>query len=190
MDDLPRLLARLFTEPPWYYLSWPAAGMIAGTLLGVVSPRTAAQLSIVPRTQGGVVGILTAPFIHLNLAHFAANLPPFLVMGALVLRRGQSVFPEIAASIALGQGVLLWLFGRRAAHAGMSGVVFGFFGYLVALAWLTQTAADLLVAGGVLVFYGGMLAGVAPARNGTSWEGHLFGILAGLGVAWFQFGAR
>jgi membrane associated rhomboid family serine protease len=186
MDDIPRLLARLFTEPPWYYLSWPAAGMIVGTLVGVLSPKAAAQLSIVPRTQGGVVGILAAPFIHLNFAHLAANLPPFLVMGALVLRRGPSAFPEVAISIALGQGVLLWLFGRRAAHAGMSGVVFGFFGYLVALAWLTQTATDLLVAGGVLVFYGGMLAGVAPARNGTSWEGHLFGIVAGLAAAWMQ----
>jgi len=187
MDDIPRLLARLFTEPPWYYLSWPAAAMIVGTLVGVLSPGAAAQLAIVPRTQGGVIGILTAPFIHLNFAHLAANLPPFLVMGALVLRKGQSAFPEIATSIALGQGVLLWLFGRRAAHAGMSGVVFGFFAYLVALAWLTKIGSDLLVAGGVLVFYGGMLVGVAPARNGTSWEGHLFGIIAGVGASWLQY---
>ena len=43
------------------------------------------------------------------------------------------------------------------------------------------------MAGGVLLFYGGMLAGLAPARNGTSWEGHLFGLIAGLGTAWFQF---
>ena len=32
------------------------------------------------------------------------------------------------------------------------------------------------------------IAGVAPARNGTSWEGHLFGFIAGLGTAWFRYG--
>jgi membrane associated rhomboid family serine protease len=47
-------------------------------------------------------------------------------------------------------------------------------------------APDLLVAGGVMGFYGSMLAGVAPARAGTSWEGHLFGLLAGLGRAWLE----
>jgi membrane associated rhomboid family serine protease len=131
--------------------------------------------------------LLSAPFVHVNLAHFTANLLPFLVLGALVLRRGAANFPKVALAIALGQGVLLWLFGRKAAHVGMSGVIFGFFGYLVTLAWFTRATPDLLAAGGVLVFYGGMLAGLAPARDGTSWEGHLFGLLAGLGVAWIQF---
>jgi membrane associated rhomboid family serine protease len=68
----------------------------------------------------------------------------------------------------------------------MSGVIFSFFGYLIMLAWLTRTTPDLLVAGGVLIFYGGMLAGLKPARNGTSWEGHLFGLLIGLAVAWIR----
>jgi membrane associated rhomboid family serine protease len=68
----------------------------------------------------------------------------------------------------------------------MSGVIFGFLGYLLAAAWFTRTMPDLLVAGGVMVFYGSMLAGIAPARAGTSWEGHLFGLLAGLGRAWLE----
>ena len=46
---------------------------------------------------------------------------------------------------------------------------------------------DLVVAAAVLLFYGGMLVGLAPARNGTSWEGHLFGLFAGLGTAWLQY---
>jgi len=106
-----------------------------------------------------------------------------------VLRRGEPQFPAVALAIALGQGVLLWLLGRRAAHVGMSGVVFGFLGYLLAAAWFTRAGTDLLVAACVLLFYGGMLAGVAPARDGTSWDGHLFGLLAGLGVAWLRYRA-
>jgi membrane associated rhomboid family serine protease len=186
MDEVLSFLIRPFTEPPSYYLSWPAAAMIVGTVIGIASRTAATQLAVVPRTAGGLVGILTAPFIHWNLSHLAANVPPFLVLGALVLRRGESQFPEVALTIMLGQGLLLWLFGRKAAHAGMSGVIFGFLGYLLAFAWFTRTPVDLLVAGVVLVFYGSMLAGLAPARNGTSWEGHLFGIIAGLGIAWIQ----
>ena len=187
MDDVLGFLARLFIQPPWYFLSWPAVAMLVGTLLGLLSRKTAAQLAIVPRTSAGLVGLITAPFVHANLAHLAANLPPFLVLGALVLRQGESHFLAVTLAIALGQGALLWLCGRKAAHVGMSGVIFGYFGWLLALAWFTRATPDLLAAGGVLLVYGGMLAGLAPARKEVSWEGHLFGLLAGLGTAWVQF---
>jgi membrane associated rhomboid family serine protease len=161
--------------------------MIGGTIIGMVSPKDAQQLAIVPREGRGLVGLITAPFIHANLAHFAANLLPFLVLGALMLRRGESQFLKVVPAIALAQGALLWVFGRKAAHVGMSGVIFGFFGWLIALAWFTRATPDLMVAAGVLIVYGGMLAGIAPARKGVSWEGHLFGLLAGVGTAWVQF---
>jgi len=184
MDRLIEFFHRLYFERPWCDLAWPAAAMVAGTLVGLVAGKSAARLGVVPRQWSGLPGILTAPFVHANVAHLAANLPPFLVLGALILRRDEPHFPVVAAAIAVLQGGLLWLFGRNAAHVGMSGVIFGFFAYLLAAAWLTRSTADLLVAGGVLLFYGGMLAGLKPARDGTSWEGHLFGLLAGLACAW------
>lgn len=173
MDQVLGFIERLFTEPPAYFLSWPAAAMVMGTLLGIIAPGAAAQLAIVPRTGGGLLGILTAPFVHANLAHLAANLPAFLVLGTLVLRHGQAPFVQTSVEIALGQGALVWLFGRRAAHLGMSGVIFGYFGYLIAAASFTRAPDDLLVAGGVLVVYGGILAGIAqpetaPRGRGTS----------------------
>lgn len=105
-----------------------------------------------------------------------------------MLRRDESGFLKTALIIAAVQGVLLWCLGRKAAHVGMSGVIFGFFGYLVALAWFTRATPDLLVAAGVLIYYGGMLAGVAPARDGSSWDGHLLGLIAGITTAWFLHG--
>src|SRR4051794_7237135 len=104
MADFSDLLARAFTRPPWYYLSWPAVAMVVGTLLGMVSTRGAARLALVPRTINGLIGIVTAPFVHGNIAHLAANLPPFLVLGALLLQRDSSAFLGIAGKIALGQG--------------------------------------------------------------------------------------
>jgi Rhomboid family. len=179
---------RLFMAKPWAFLAWPATTMVAGTLLHLLLGQRASRLAIVPRTLGGLVGIAAAPFVHSNASHLAANLPPFVVLGALVLRHSQRLFPATALSIALGSGVLLWLLGRSAAHMGMSGVVFGFFGYLVARAYFTRNVTDVLIAGGVLVFYGSMLAGIKPARNGTSWESHIFGLVAGIATAWVELG--
>ena len=184
MDQVFDFLRRLYTQQPWCQLSWPAVAMVAGTCVGVLSKTLTSRLAVVPRSAGGLVGLITAPFVHANVAHLAANLPAFVVLGALVLRRHPERFVETVVAIALGEGILLWLLGRKAAHVGMSGVIFGFLGYLLAVAWRTQTAPDLLVGGGVLLFYGGMLAGLKPVRDGTSWEGHLFGLLAGIGVAY------
>jgi membrane associated rhomboid family serine protease len=186
MDCALPFLHRLYFETPWCYLSWPAMVMVAGTIFTAVSARSAARLGVVPRQASGLLGILTAPFVHANVAHLAANLPPFLVLGALVLRRNEGQFVEVTVTIVLAQGALLWLFGRNASHVGMSGVIFGFLGYLLAVARFTRTTDDLAVAGGVMLVYGGLLAGVKPARGGTSWEGHLFGLLAGLARAWLD----
>ncbi|HLP02361.1 MAG TPA: rhomboid family intramembrane serine protease [Opitutaceae bacterium] len=188
MHEVLTFLTRLYTQQPWIYLSWPAAAMVLGTFLVTVWPAAAQRLGIVPRTGSGTVGVVASPFLHANAAHLLANLPPFVGLGYLVLRRDEAHFPEIAGTIALATDLLVWLAARKAAHVGMSGVIFGFLGYLVAVAWFTRTTPDLLVGGGVLLFYGGMLAGVAPVRGSTSWESHLFGLLAGLARAWWDLG--
>jgi membrane associated rhomboid family serine protease len=176
---------RVFAERPWALLAWPAVAMIVGTLARWVLPASSQRLAIVPRTSGGLLGIVTAPFLHANVAHLAANLPPFVVLGALVLHRGSHRFVETAVIVVVGGGVLTWLFARRGAHLGASGVVFGFFGYLIGLAAFTATTANLVVAGLVLLVYGGILAGLRPARGETSWEAHVFGLLVGLAKAWW-----
>jgi membrane associated rhomboid family serine protease len=189
MDNALAFVGSLFTDAPYIYLSWPAVLMIVGWLVAAASKSAAQSLAIVPRTGAGLVGIVTAPFVHANFAHLAANFLPFLVLGFLVLQRRPAAFVETAALITVVQGVLVWLCARKAAHVGMSGVIFGFFGYLLTAAWYTRATPDLLAAAGVLVFYGGMLAGVAPARGATSWEGHLFGLLTGIATAWFEYAA-
>lgn len=188
MDEILTFLTRLYTQTPWLYLSWPAAAMVLGTFVVTVWPAAPQRCGILPRSSAGLVGIVASPFLHANAAHLLANLPPFVGLGYLVLRRDEANFPEVAGTILLATGLLVWLAARNAAHVGMSGVIFGFLGYLVAVAWFTRTTPDLLVGGGVLLFYGGMLAGVAPARGSTSWESHLFGLLAGIARAWWELG--
>ena len=119
MEDIATHLARYFTQSPWYYLSWPAVAMVVGALIGMVSKQDAEQLAVVPRTSRGLVGLVTAPFVHASFAHLMANLPPFLVLGVLVLNRVDGRFPLVALAIMLASGLLLWAFGR----GGISGTL-------------------------------------------------------------------
>jgi len=177
-------IVRVLGARPWAWLTWPALAMIAGTLLRAVLGKRSQALAVVPRTAGGLVGIATSPFLHCNLGHLVANLPPFIVLGILMLRLGEATYVRASVAIVITGGLLLWLLGRNAAHMGASGVVFGFFGYLVAFAFFHGGALNVLIAFAVLVAYGSMLAGIKPARAGTSWESHLFGLLSGIGTAW------
>ena len=175
----------LFVHRPWALLVWPVVAMVAGLLGAWLLGPASRNLAIVPRTASGLLGVATAPFLHANLAHLAANLPPFVVLGALVLRRGGDRFVETGVIVALGSGVLVWLLARRGAHQGASGVVFGFLGYLLGLGWFRRTTSDLLIGALVLVVYGGLLVGLKPARTRTSWEAHLFGFVVGLVKVWW-----
>jgi membrane associated rhomboid family serine protease len=87
MNAILPFLHRLYFEAPWCYISWPAVAMVVGTIIPYLSKSFAARLGVVPRKLSGLVGLVTAPFVHANIAHFAANLVPFIVLGALVLRR-------------------------------------------------------------------------------------------------------
>jgi len=70
--------------------------------------------------------------------------------------------------------------GRPALHIGASGLVFGYFGYLVARGWYERRLGSILLAVVVIVLYGGLIVGVLPARGLVSWEAHLFGLIAGI----------
>ena len=85
-------------------------------------------------------------------------------------------------------GVGVWAFGRSAIHIGASGLVFGYFGYLVARGWYERKISSILVAIVVIVLYGGLIVGVLPTPGLVSWEAHLFGLLSGVMAARYQRG--
>jgi membrane associated rhomboid family serine protease len=87
-----------------------------------------------------------------------------------------------AVIIALG-GALVWLFGDTAIHIGASGLVFGWFGFLVARGLVDRSPVTLAVAMVVGVLYGSILWCVLPGQPGISWEAHLFGAIAGVAAA-------
>jgi membrane associated rhomboid family serine protease len=138
---------------------------------------------IYPRRIESLPGILLWPFLHGGYAHLIMNTTPLLVMGFFVALRGTRSFWLSSIFIMLLAGIGVWLFGRSAYHIGASGLVFGYFGFLVALAWYEKSLTTFLVACLMLFYYGGIVYGVLPREEFVSWEGHLFGLLAGIAAA-------
>jgi membrane associated rhomboid family serine protease len=138
---------------------------------------------ILPRTLAGLAGIPLSPFLHGSFAHLILNTVPLLTLGGFVVLQGTRLFLTVSLWIILLSGTALWLLGRSAYHVGASSVLFGYFGYLVARGWYERSVTALLVALLTLGLYGGIVWAVLPTRPYISWEGHLFGLLAGVLVA-------
>jgi membrane associated rhomboid family serine protease len=147
---------------------------------------------IYPRTYLGLRGILFAPFLHGNFRHLISNTVPFLIMGWFVMLREISDFFLVSAIALLASGFGVWLFGAPGSlHIGASGVIFGYFGFLLARAYFERSALSIALAITVGLLYGGLIWGVLPSQVGISWEGHLFGFLGGvLAANWLAREAR
>jgi membrane associated rhomboid family serine protease len=138
---------------------------------------------LIPRHVSGLDGVIAMPLLHGSFAHLMANTPPLLVMGGLlVATTTRALLAVNAVVIGLGGG-LVWLFGSSAIHIGASGLVFGWFGFLVARGLVDRSPITLGAALVVGVLYGSLLWGVFPGQPGVSWEAHLFGALAGAAAA-------
>ena len=132
-------------------------------------------LGIRPRTVAGLRGIVFAPFLHAGFGHLAANTIPFIVLGWLVMLRSTTDFFVVAVVSAVVSGLGVWLFGgARSVHVGLSGVIFGFLGYLLARGIYERRLGSIVLALIALVLYGARCGGcsrcvqVSPGRGTCS----------------------
>lgn len=138
-----------------------------------------------PRTLSGLWGVLFAPFLHGNFAHLFANTVPLVTLGWLVMLRRTSDWFVVSAIAALCSGLGTWLIGASGStHIGASGVIFGYFGFLLLRGYFERSFVAIAFSLLVAVLYGSIIWGVLPNQLGISWEGHLFGFLGGVASAW------
>jgi membrane associated rhomboid family serine protease len=142
---------------------------------------------ISPRQMDGLIGILLAPIIHAGFWHTVSNTVPLMILGGLTLVGEKSRFWANTVGIVLLSGLLVWLFARSAHHVGASGLVFGYFGVLLARAYFQRSLVSIALAVLTISLYGGILWGLLPLRSYVSFEGHIFGLIAGITVAWLDF---
>ncbi len=137
-------------------------------------------LGILPRQPIGLRGILFAPFLHGSFAHLMANTVPFVVLGWLVMAQSIADFAIVSIICMVIGGLGTWAFGANGLHIGASGVIFGYLGFLLARAYFDRRLSSGAIALFVGSTYGTVLWGIFPSTPGISWEGHLFGFLAGI----------
>jgi membrane associated rhomboid family serine protease len=183
-----RSIARVFPPAP----ARAAVTMLAFTALlyvvelaDVISRQTLEYNGIHPRDTGDLDGILWAPLLHGDWSHLAGNTVPFLVFGFLAMAGGVRQFVLVTATIWLLGGLGVWLTGDDGSyHIGASGIIFGWLAFLLTRGFFARSARQIALAVVLFLIWGGVLFGVLPGQPGISWQGHLFGALAGVLAAW------
>jgi len=168
-------------------LMWVIRGIDSFLPNGLSSAGT----GVVPRTWSGLWNIPIAPFIHGDLDHLLSNTIPLLILGALILARGIFEFMYVVFITAFVSGFGTWLFGEgNAQHIGASGIVFGFFGYLVFRIAFDRKISTALIALAVAIGYGSAFVWSLIPEEQISWSGHFFGFIGGFVAARLRYPYR
>jgi membrane associated rhomboid family serine protease len=169
-----------------------AAMIVVHAFNALILGHTWDRYGILPaRSDGLWPGVVSAPFLHVSNLHLLNNLLALAALGGMAaMVAGNARFVWATLFIALVGAAGTWLIARGGSHIGASGLVFGYFGFLVGQGLFRQSLLSLAVAGLVIFVYGAnIFFGIFFPKGCTSWEGHLAGALAGLGYAraelWF-----
>lgn len=194
LTDLTDLTDLSTTPPPkkkWYHLIPPSLrGLLflvsIAWFIEIIDHIPGIELDaygVIPRSISGLIGIPLMPFLHGNFSHLISNTFPFLILGFIVQRAEKKHFFFVNLIIALLCGAGTWLIGRHSVHIGASGVVYGYFGYVMIRAFMERNFTWILTGLAIGFFYGSMIFGALPSYNQTiSWEGHLCGMVAGIWI--------
>ena len=164
------------------YILQFAALLYVVYFIGLFVPIT--KFGIIPRTTNGLIGVFTAPFLHGGIRHLLSNTIPLITL-LIVLN---TIYPTktlaVFLFVTLAGGMLVWIFGRDANHIGASGIIYGLVAFLIVNGILEKKYIPILVSIGIGVVYGGLIWGIFPSvRSYISWEGHLFGAISGVLIA-------
>jgi len=108
--------------------------------------RLTLEYGIQPRDVASLPDILTAPFLHVSWSHIEGNSGPLLIFGFLAAYRGVTKFLGVTAVVILTSGLAAWLFeSPGSVGVGASGVVFGYFGYIMVRGFFDRHLIDIVI---------------------------------------------
>jgi membrane associated rhomboid family serine protease len=166
-----------------------AALLYAVYFIGLFIPIT--KFGILPRTTSGLIGVFTAPFLHGGIRHLLSNTVPLITL----LIALNTIYPTKTVAVFLfvtiAGGLLVWIFGRDANHIGASGLIYGLVAFLIVHGILEKKYIPIGISIAVGIVYGGLIWGIFPSiKSYISWEGHLFGAISGVLIAFLLKNAK
>ncbi len=164
----------------------PAILVVIMWVVWLIWKEKAITYGIHPRDVSSLKGIIFSPFIHGNLNHILSNTLPILILSIVLAIFYNRIWLSVWFLVSVTGGALVWLFARASTqgfptyHVGASITIFGILGFLLASGIFRKTFRDFFIALIIGILYGGALYGILPTNPHISWEGHLFGLLAGI----------
>jgi len=147
-----------------------------------------APYGLYPLEWKGLLGIITSPLIHANMAHLFANSIPLLILGSLLFFFYRSKAWQVIILLWLFTGLWVWVFSHTdGVHIGASGLVYGMASFLFFSGIFRRDKATMVITLLVTFLYGGLVWGVFPEffpKEHISWESHFMGLLCGAILAW------
>jgi membrane associated rhomboid family serine protease len=137
-----------------------------------------------PRDLSSLPNILTAPFLHFTWGHIEGNSGPLFIFGFLAAYRGIAKFAAVTAIVVLTSGLAAWFFEPpHSVGAGASGVVFGYFGYIIVRGLFDRHAIDVLIGAVMALCFAYQFAVLLP-HEGIGWQAHVGGLVGGILSGW------
>ena len=147
--------------------------------------RLDADFGILPMHLSRLPDIFTAPFLHVSWQHIEGNSLPLFVLGVLAAYRSVARFLVVSLIVLVTSGMAVWLFqSGNELTVGASGLIFGYFGYVLVRGFLDRNMVDIGVGVVAGVLYWTILQVAIPGTPGVSWIGHLGGLVGGVIAAW------
>ncbi|HSH51724.1 MAG TPA: rhomboid family intramembrane serine protease [Bacteroidales bacterium] len=142
-------------------------------------------LGIFPLRIKGLIGIVTAPLVHSDFQHLAANSLPLLILGAGLFYFYRKIAGKVFLLIYLISNIWIWFGARYAYHIGASGIIYGIASFLFFSGVIRKNVKLMAISLLVVFLYGSLVWGLLPIQPHVSWESHLMGAIAGLVLAFY-----
>jgi len=137
-----------------------------------------------PHDVGSLPDILSAPFLHVSWAHIEGNSGPLFIFGFLAAYRGVTKFLGVTVLVILTSGLGAWLTeSSGTVGAGASGVVFGYFGYIMVRGFFDRHAIDMLLGAVMALCFAYQFTVLLP-HAGIGWQAHIGGLVGGVAAGW------
>jgi membrane associated rhomboid family serine protease len=169
----------------WVMVSFLAILWIVQIFNAIASYQLSFDYGLRARDVGSLPEIFSSPFLHFSWGHIESNSGPLFIFGFLAAYRGVKKFLAVTVLIILVSGLGAWFVEPvNTVGAGASGVVLGYFGYVIVRGLFDRHLIDIVIGFVMALCFAYQFAALLPGQAGIGWEAHLFGFAGGVVGGW------